>query len=88
MLVSAAAYLAKINPTAAQKLIDTFEEAVQSLETMPYRCPWLNAECLPVNKYHSLLFDRRYLLIFLIRDKTVYVDYVVDCRQDYLWLLQ
>lgn len=31
--------------------------------------------------------EKRYLLIFQIREDIVYVDYVVDCRQDYAWLL-
>jgi hypothetical protein len=30
---------------------------------------------------------KRYLLIYQIKGDTVYVDYVVDCRQDYGWLL-
>lgn len=31
--------------------------------------------------------EKRYLLIFQIQEDIVYVDYVVDCRQDYAWLL-
>lgn len=28
-----------------------------------------------------------YSMIFQIIDTTVYIDYIVDCRQDYTWLL-
>ncbi len=55
---------------------------------MPFRCPWLTAEYLPANKYRYLIFEKRYLMIYQVRDNTVYVDYVVDCRRDYGWLLR
>ena len=34
-----------------------------------------------------IIVTKRYLLIYQIKDNTVYVDYVPDCRQDYKWLL-
>ena len=34
-----------------------------------------------------LLFEKRYMIIFQIIDEPVYADYVVDCRQDYRWLI-
>ncbi|MDD4658959.1 MAG: type II toxin-antitoxin system RelE/ParE family toxin, partial [Eubacteriales bacterium] len=34
------------------------------------------------------LFADRYLLIYQIKDNIVYIDAVVDCRQDYIWLIQ
>lgn len=88
MLVSHAAFLAQVSPEAANRLVDSFEETASSLEQMPYRCPWLSAEYITANKYRYLIFEKRYLLIYQIRDTVVYVDYVVDCRQDYGWLLR
>lgn len=87
MLVSHAAFLAQVSPEAAERLVASFEEAANSLEYMPHRCPWLTGEYIPRNAYRFLLFEKRYLLIFQIQDNTVYADYVVDCRQDYGWLL-
>ena len=37
---------------------------------------------------HILLFKKRYMIIFQIVDDIVYADCVVDCRQDYNWLIQ
>jgi len=51
------------------------------------RNPWLSDSALPVNKYRKLLFQKRYLLIYQIKGNKVYVDYVIDCRQNYKWLL-
>lgn len=88
MLVSHAAFLAKVSPEAANRLVASFEETANSLATMPERCSWLIADYIPPNKYRKILFEKRYLLLFQIIDHTVYVDYVVDCRQDYSWLLR
>ena len=40
------------------------------------------------NAYRFILFEKRYMLIFQIVDHTVYADHVVDCRQDYGWLIR
>lgn len=87
MLISHAAFLAQTSPAAAERLVDTFETAANSLEIMPQRCSWLTSEYIPKNKYRFLIFEKRYLLIFQIQEDIVYIDYVVDCRQDYGWLL-
>ena len=65
-----------------------FEKAAKSLEQMPQRCPWLKGEYIPKNAYRFILFEKRYMLIFQIVDHTVYADHVVDCRQDYGWLIR
>ena len=54
---------------------------------MPQRCPYLKDECIDKNAYRFILFENRYMLIFQIEDDTVYVEYMVDTRQDYGWLL-
>lgn len=88
MLVSHAAFLAQVSLEAAERLVVSFETAANSLELMPQRCPWLSGEYIPRNAYRFLMFEKRYMIIFQIRDNIVYADYVVDCRQDYQWLFQ
>ena len=44
MLVSHAAFLAGVSEEAANRLIQAFEGAANSLEAMPKRCPWLVSE--------------------------------------------
>ena len=87
MLVSHAAFLAQVSPEAAERLTAEFQETANSLEIMPQRCPWLSGEYIPKNAYRFILFEKRYMIIFQIIDNTVYADYVVDCRQDYSWLI-
>ena len=87
MLVSHAAFLAQTSVKAAQRLAESFEKTANSLEFMPQRRAWLTNEFIPRNMYRYILFEKRYMLIFQIKDNTVYVDYVIDCRQDYEWLI-
>lgn len=86
MLVQHARFLALVSPQAADKLRIDVVEAAKSLQEFPERGHWLVDPVLPENKYRKLLVDRRYLLIYQIKDDTVRIDYMVDCRQDYVWL--
>ena len=81
-------YRVIVSARAAQMLVSHAAFLAKSLEQMPQRCPWLKGEYIPKNAYRFILFEKRYLLIFQIVDHTVYADHVVDCRQDYGWLIR
>lgn len=87
MLVSHARFLAQVSETAAQHLITEFREKAKSLENYPERNPWLYDPLVPSGKYRKLLMAKQYLLIYRVKNEAVYVDAVVDCRQNYGWLL-
>ena len=87
MLVSHSRFLAQVSETAAQQLIAEFNEKAKSLEKFPERNPWLDDPLTLAGKYRKLLMAKRYLLICQVKGNAVYVDAVVDCRQDYGWLL-
>lgn len=88
MLVSHARFAASVNEDAAQRLIEEFEEKTKSLETFPEGNPWLDDPLIAKRTYRKLLFAKRYLLLYQLKGSTVYMDAVVDCRQDYGWLLR
>ena len=81
-------FLAQASKSAAVKLKHRFLQEIRSLEEMPQRYPFFNEDYIPVNKYHKLFVENCYLVLYQIRDDTVYVDWIVDCRQDYSWLLK
>ncbi len=87
MLVAHSGFLAQVSEQAALNLITEFNEKAKSLERFPERNPLLSDPYLPNKKYRKLLIYKMYLLIYQIKGSTVYVDAVVDCRQDYKWLL-
>ena len=35
-----------------------------------------------------MLFGKWYLILYKIQDDTVYIEYVIDGRQDYEWLIK
>ena len=88
MLVSHAAFLAQVSPEAAERLTAEFEKTANSLKRMPQRCSWLTGEYIPRNAYRFILFEKCYMIIFQIADDIAYADYVVDCRQEYSWLIR
>jgi hypothetical protein len=88
MLVSHARFLAQVSEAAASRLIAAFAKSAGGLETRPETNPWLPTPLslvtiVPEHKYRKLLFEKRYLMVYQVKGKKVYVDAVVDCRQDY-----
>lgn len=57
------------------------------LAEMPDRNPWLEHEAIHFQKYRKLLCEKHYLTIYELQGSNVYITAVVDCRQDYGWLL-
>lgn len=87
MLVAHARFLAQVSEQAAIQLVETFRIKAKSLEQFPERNPWLIDPMIPSGKYRKLLLEKRYLLLYHIKENIVYVDAVVDTRQDYDWML-
>ena len=81
-------FLSQVNRSAAVKLKQRFLMELRFLQEMPQRYPFFNEDDIPVNKYHKLYVENWYLVLYQIKDDTVYVDWIVDCRQDYQWLIR
>ena len=88
MLTTHVRFLAEVNLEAADKVRADVVAGIRSLNSMPERCPFFESDFIPPNKYHKLFIEKWYLVLFQIRNQTVYVEYIVDCRQDYGWLLR
>lgn len=81
-------FLTQVNKTAANKLKKRLIDEIRALQEMPQRYPFFNENYIPANKYHKLYVENLFLVLYQIKDDTVYVDWIVDCRQDYQWLLR
>ena len=81
-------FLAQTNHVAAKRSKDRLVAEMRSLGDMPHRYPFFNEAYLPPNKYHKLYVENWYLILYQIKDDTVYIDWIVDCRQDYFWLIK
>lgn len=81
-------FLSNADAPAAKRTKERIMKGLRSLEEMPARFPFFNEDYIPPNKYHKMFIENWYLVLFQIKDDTVYVDYIVDCRQDYGWLIR
>lgn len=86
MLIQHVRFMTEVSPQAADKLRAEIIEASKSLQSFPERNSGFSDPVLPANKYRKII-SKRYLLVYQIKDDTVYIDYILDCRQDYQWLL-
>jgi len=88
MLGSHIKFMANVNPPAARESKSRILAAIRSLSKMPERFPFLDEDYIPRGKYRKMFVENWYLVLYQIKDKIVYVDYIVDCRQDYAWLIR
>ena len=87
MLLQHTRFLAQVSESAAVRLTEDFFREAKTLESMPERCPWLIDPMIPEYKYRKLIFGKYYMLIFQINGDQVFIDAMLDCRQDYTHLL-
>ena len=88
MLGAHAKFLAQKSPPAAREMKVRILTAIRSLSSLPERCPFFDSEFIPRCKYHKMIVDNRYLILYQIKDSVVFVDYIIDGRQDYSWLVR
>lgn len=88
MLISCVSFLAAVDENAAVRLVDEYDKAVASLSQFPHRGKRLERGNSLQSDYRYLIFGKRYLLVYTVEDDEVYVDKVIDGRQDYRWLLE
>ena len=65
-------FMAQVNKDAASTKKKEIITAIRALNHMPQRFPF---------------FEKWYLILYQIQDDTVYVEYIVECRKDYNWLI-
>ena len=87
MLKEHIAFIANVDKKAAINIKNQIVKAIKDLNNMPNRFPFFNELYIPQNKYHKMFIEKWYLVLYQIKDNTVYIDYILDCRQDYQWLI-
>ena len=81
-------FLAQVSKDAAKKKKAQIMRELCSLSEMPQRFPFFEETYIPPNKYHKMFIEKWYLVLYQIQDDAVYVDYVLDCRKEYSWLIR
>ena len=73
---------ARVSIPAARRFRKEFAETLDRLEENPFQFPLETDPNLPENLYRKALFARWYKALFLIDGNIVYLDAIVDCRQN------
>ncbi len=74
-------FLSRVSPHAARRLRFSFEEIKERIKENPFQFPSdhvLSNLNLP---YRSALFEGRYKALFTVEGHDVFIDSVIDCRQ-------
>jgi plasmid stabilization system protein ParE len=69
MLANHVRFMALKSPSAARNVKNELMAAIRSLHQIPERFPFLEAEFIPPNKYHKMVVDKSYLVLYQIRDQ-------------------
>lgn len=82
-------FLSKATATGAKKLSQRMNKSLRTLESFPYSHTFFydDMNIIPQNKYRKMYVEKFYLVLYQVIDDTVFVEYILDCRQDYQWLL-
>lgn len=88
MLKTHLRFLANMSINAARRTELEINRAINSLSFLPERFPFFDAEAIPDRKYRKMYVDKWYLILYQIKDDTVYIDYILDCRQEYPWIAE
>lgn len=81
-------FIAQVNKETAAVKKKEIMTAMRSLCQMPQRFPYFEELYITPNKYHKIFIEKWYLVLYQIQDDTVFVEYILDCRKDYGWLIR
>ena len=87
MMVQHVRFMAQVSLEASDNIRLEIIDAAKSLRNFPERNSWLSDPALPISKYRKMIINKRYLLIYQIKDDIVNIEYILDCHQDYRWLI-
>jgi len=85
MLLAHTEFLARVSPSAARKLLSEFRSVQKMLAEDPYMFPYADEQDvpgIPPEIYKKCMFFGRYKALFLIEENYVYIDAIIDCRQE------
>ncbi len=82
-------FLSQTSRSAARRARRRLTDAIDMLAEMPERYPRLDDELsLPGREYRKMYVENWYIVLYRIVGNTVSVEWIIDARQDYDWLMQ
>lgn len=74
-------FISNVSVDAAKRFMFEFEKVVDHLEDNPFQFQ-IDTSFKNPAKYRRVVFAKWYKCLFTVEGTTVYLDYIVDCRQD------
>ena len=81
-------FVSNVSKEAGKKLNQEFQHSIKTIAKDPAIYPFFDGQYIPYSKYHKYVVTKRYIILYQIINDTVYVDYVIDTRTDYQWLVR
>ena len=82
-------FLSQPSRSAAKRARQRLTNAIELLAEMPERYPLLDNELsLLGREYRRMYVENWYIVLYRIVGNTVSVEWIIDARQDYGWLMQ
>ena len=74
-------FISSVSVEAAERFVTEFEDVINRLEDNPLQYQ-IDTSFDNPDEYRRAFFARWYKCLFVVKGNRVYVDSVVDCRQD------
>lgn len=82
MIKAHISFLSKVSIKAAIKLKQTFKEYIIILKYYPKLWKKLNSKREKPPSIRKMVFEKRYILIYFIVNNNIYIDTILDSRQN------
>ena len=80
-------FIKNVSLKLANNLQDTFFERINELQYSPFKYPFLNEINIKINTFRKINICKYYLIIYTVIEDIVYINAIVDGRQNYLKFL-
>lgn len=81
-------FIGSVSKQAAKKQASEFKSSFKKIAEDPKAHPFFEGQYIPYNKYHKFVVSKRYIVLYQIIESVIYIDYVIDTRTDYSWLIK
>lgn len=82
------AIIVNVSKSAAKKQSEEFKSAIKRIGENPKMFPAFEEEFIKYGKYRKCVVSKTYIIIFQVKEDMIYIDYVIDTRSDYSWLIR
>lgn len=71
-------YKRKYSIQCAMQFFKDFNSKIQSLYLFPYMYPKISKNSF----YRKILFNKKYIIIYFINGNSIYIDSIINCKQN------